>query len=334
MTHERRKTRLARVLQTTLVVTIALVGALVLATSVRAQTAPSLAGEEFHQFVINPALFHVNGTCNPSGTSTLSFSVTAAAVGPYPGTVNATGFASFGPQVNPPTTQAGFLARVGAVTEFHEDFQITSRDTTVTGTKDLTTIAGNPSSEAACTQAPDGTTTFVFFANATYDAVIDTPTGEFHDSGLTYSQTQGIFDQQNNLLGWGFSEFFLVSNGVVPVNTTGSATGGGQINHVDGSPGAVFGFTVYSMDSGTILGQCDVVDGAVHVRCDTVTAYQQVGNQASFSGTGDVNGAPTTYRIVVQDNSESGIGQDTFSISTSSGYSASGVLTQGNVQVH
>jgi len=37
---------------------------------------------------------------------------------------------------------------------------------------------------------------------------------------------------------------------------------------------------------------------------------------------------------VVDDNGEPGAGLDAFSISTGTGYVASGVLTQGNIQVH
>lgn len=47
-----------------------------------------------------------------------------------------------------------------------------------------------------------------------------------------------------------------------------------------------------------------------------------------------MNGAPTRYRIVVEDIAEPGTGADRFSITTDSGYGASGLLTAGNVQVH
>jgi hypothetical protein len=47
-----------------------------------------------------------------------------------------------------------------------------------------------------------------------------------------------------------------------------------------------------------------------------------------------VNGVATTYRISVDDNGEPGAGVDTFSLSTDLGYAASGVLSEGNIQVH
>jgi hypothetical protein len=47
-----------------------------------------------------------------------------------------------------------------------------------------------------------------------------------------------------------------------------------------------------------------------------------------------VNGTATTYRIDVDDLDESGVGKDTFTIQTGSGYTVGGTLTNGNVQVH
>jgi hypothetical protein len=88
--------RLPRALVVTVV---ALAGALALAASAQAQTAPSLEGEAFQQFV--PALFHVSGSCDPSGTSTLSFTVDGAALGPYPGTFDARGLRRSGPRSSP-----------------------------------------------------------------------------------------------------------------------------------------------------------------------------------------------------------------------------------------
>ena len=131
-----------------------------------------------------------------------------------------------------------------------------------------------------------------------------------------------------------FSEQFLLSSGVVPLTTPGQATGGGQIDHVSGGTGVTFGFTAYSREDGSILAQCSVVDEDVHIVCDDATQYSQAGNTATFSGSATVNGLDTTYRIEVVDSAESGIGQDSFAITTRSGYSAGGILTQGDVQVH
>jgi hypothetical protein len=317
----------------TLAVTTALVSALLGAGSARAQEPATLQGEELHQFgtFFNPQLFQVSGDCNPAGISTLSFTVTdAVASGPYPGFMDGSGSASIGPQILPPQTQSGFpITAVGELTQFEEDFTVTSGDTTISGTKDLAEIAGNPISEGACIMAPDGTTTWYFFANTAYDAVITTPTGQFGDSGLSYAEIQPIYDQQNTIVAAGFSEFFVLSNGIAPFTTPGHATGGGQIG-----PGLTFDFTAYSKDDGTIVGGCNVVGPAIHIRCNDVTQYSQTGNHATFAGTADVDGCSTTYRIDVQDNADPGVGTDTFTITTACGFSATGVLTQGNIQVH
>ena len=119
---------------------------------------------------------------------------------------------------------------------------------------------------------------------------------------------------------------------LLPTATTGQATGGGQI------PGGVaFGFTAKS-DSTSVKGECSVVDVSpvnnIKIKCTDVTILVQTGNKATFFGDAIVNGTATTYRIDVQDNAEPGAGADTFSIQTVSGYTASGALVNGNIQVH
>ena len=58
------------------------------------------------------------------------------------------------------------------------------------------------------------------------------------------------------------------------------------------------------------------------------------GTHATFSGNAEINGAPTMYHIDVDDLGEPGTLRDTFKIVTDSGYSAAGVLTGGNIQIH
>jgi len=113
-------------------------------------------------------------------------------------------------------------------------------------------------------------------------------------------------------------------------NTPGQATGGGQI-----PADVTFGLTAKSDDKG-IKGNCTVIDrtASTMVKCLDATAYVQTGTHAVFRGNALVNGTPTTYRISVDDKGEPGAGMDTFTISTGTGYGASGILTQGNIQVH
>jgi hypothetical protein len=114
------------------------------------------------------------------------------------------------------------------------------------------------------------------------------------------------------------------------LTTPGQATGGGQI------PGSItFGLTAKS-DKNGVKGTCTVIDRSANttLKCLDATSYAQAGTSATFSGNATVNGTPTTYRIRVADNGEPGAGLDTFTITTMSGYIATGVLTQGNIQIH
>jgi len=109
--------------------------------------------------------------------------------------------------------------------------------------------------------------------------------------------------------------------------SNGHVTGGGQILE-----SITFVFDAKA-DSGGVRGTCNVVEKKRHIRCRTVDSLVVVGTHATFTGEATDNGVPTTYTIEVDDLSESGRGNDTFSITTGTGYSRSGVLTSGNIQV-
>jgi hypothetical protein len=125
--------------------------------------------------------------CNPATTSTIVFSASGIAVGPYTGPFTVSGTVTVGPQtmVGPrPGTMAG------AVTRFHETFTIDSPLGTVTGVKKLT--RPNSSSLATCQEVTDfdagpvvgGNGTVVdVFAQPRYVAKIREPGGNFHDRG-------------------------------------------------------------------------------------------------------------------------------------------------------
>jgi len=123
---------------------------------------------------------------------------------------------------------------------------------------------------------------------------------------------------------------------VFPASTPGAATGGGQLlDFITQLDGIVLGFN-FGSDAGGTKGNCTINDkaGDTFVKCQDVLAYVQAGNTATAYGTAEVNGAPDYYKIVLTDNDTSGAGADTFSILTQSGYSLTGVLTQGNIQLH
>ncbi len=108
-------------------------------------------------------------------------------------------------------------------------------------------------------------------------------------------------------------------------------TGGGFINK-DGSK-ANFGFVAgFKPGKTTVSGQLNYIDhsSGLHVKSASVASYGGTGVCRSFAGTTTTG---LGYTVNVCDNGEPGRA-DTFSISLSDGYSASGVLAGGNVQLH
>jgi len=97
----------------------------------------------------------------------------------------------------------------------------------------------------------------------------------------------------------------------------------------------VFGLTAKADARGT-KGECTVVDQSTgtKVKCLTATTYVQSGNHATIIGSATVNGAPATYRIDVTDKRRARARTGLLQIQTSVGYSAGGVLTEGNIQLH
>jgi hypothetical protein len=66
-----------------------------------------------------------------------------------------------------------------------------------------------------------------------------------------------------------------------------------------------------------------------------VTGYIMTGPATRhIEGTADIDGKPGTYMVDVADNGEPGRHTDTFTLTLSTGYSASGVLDGGNIQLH
>src|SRR5207245_1318258 len=118
----------------------------------------------------------------------------------------------------------------------------------------------------------------------------------------------------------------------------GQVTGGGQIDNAQGSAKIAFGFSARSDASGT-RGECSVVDISpvtnLKIKCTDVTVLVQTSpTHVTFFGDATVNGVATTYRIDVDDLAEPGRGMDTFRIQTGTGYTASGTLVAGNIQIH
>ena len=307
--------------------------ALAAAATAAAQFPPTLTGEFFlADRLAGPGTLNVVGNCNPTGTSTISYSASGAASGPYPGTFTETGSAVIGPLTAPHFVggfEFGFLTRLDAV------FTIDSVTGQVTGSKSLVV----PSTALGLCYDTSPGTFRELSPDATgfglhYDATIETGGMAFGDTGDS-ALTLVDCDSGGNPLGCGtatavFNEAFR-SSGLTtfPLSTPGQATGGGRVGD-----SVAFGLTAKN-DAQGMKGECTVIDRTANttVKCLDVTSYVQIGNKATFSGPAIVNGSSTTYRIDVTDTAEPGIGADTFAIQAG-GYSAGGTLTQGNIQVH
>jgi hypothetical protein len=113
-------------------------------------------------------------------------------------------------------------------------------------------------------------------------------------------------------------------------------TGGGWIP-VSGDKGS-FGFVAgYKGHDTSPSGNLEYNDHGtgMKVKATSVLSYGGSDNIRTFSGDAEINGQPGfTYTVTVQDNGEPGAGQDTFSIQLSNGYSASGILGGGNIEIH
>jgi hypothetical protein len=190
----------------------------------------------------------------------------------------------------------------------------------VPGATILFTVQGSVSTSGSCTTAANGQCNFTYTGPQLPGADIITATADNNHNGV--ADTGEPAGQATEA--W-----------VLPTSTPGQVTGGGQLAS-SASGHVAFGFTAQSTDKGS-KGECTVVDSTgadTKVKCTDVTALVQSDNKATFFGDATVNGVATTYRIDVVDNAEPGAGQDTFNIQTASGYSAGGVITNGNIQVH
>ena len=118
-------------------------------------------------------------------------------------------------------------------------------------------------------------------------------------------------------------------------------TGGGWITGPSPS-GARANFAVAGgMKNGAFWGHLSYIDhasGGPKVKGTGVTAYTAPDpvNKPTLrhiEGTADIDGASGTYMVDVADNGEPGR-DDTFSLKLSNGYTASGKLAGGNIQLH
>jgi len=122
-----------------------------------------------------------------------------------------------------------------------------------------------------------------------------------------------------------------------PPSTAGAKiTGGGWIDVIGGQ--GTFGLTAKATSSTNASGNLTYQDHGVAnrtVKSIAITSVAVTGNCAQILGTATVNGNGSFgFQVNVCDNGEPGKDSDTFSIIMSDGYTASGTLRGGNIQIH
>jgi hypothetical protein len=198
-----------------LVTTLALLAVHVAA----AEETRSLAGEEF--LVQDVTLSTID--CDPSRVSTVNYSASGVATGPYPGTFTVQGTVTIEPQTLPgprPGTVAGPLRSLS------ETFTIDSPLGTVTGAKALPPGGPTPSDQGSCQEVTgfatgpisDASGTVVdVFSQPVYNATIQDAlgSGDVHGEALlSFSELDldGLCETgQCHYRLAGFDQFFLTS---------------------------------------------------------------------------------------------------------------------------
>jgi hypothetical protein len=180
------------------------------------------------------------------------------------------------------------------------------------------TVTGSVDTTGNCTTGADGTCTFTYTGPAFpgADAI----------SGCADANASGTIEA-----GEPCGE--ATKAWVLPSSTSGQAHGAGHI--ADGAGNRIaFGFHAKNGNSG-LKAKCQVVDRSADrmIECLDVTSLVISGNEATIYGNATDNGVATTYTIKAKDVADPGKGVDTFSVRTASGYSTSGTLTAGNIQV-
>lgn len=114
--------------------------------------------------------------------------------------------------------------------------------------------------------------------------------------------------------------------------TERKVTGGGYI-HVDSFGGrGSFGLVAHTDNRGKIT----YIDHATGPKFHSafINSVTIEGNRATIKGMGFADNIVTNFVVTVEDKAEPGAGVDTFSIQLGTGYSRSGVLQGGNIQLH
>lgn len=220
--------RLRTLISTAVTAPLALLGlaTVSIGTANAATTPVPLTGE----FLSNLAPARtVSGACEPTGTTTIEFTVSGVAAGPYPGTFVETGTAVIGPQTDEFVTGQ----YRGPIVGFSADFTITSALGQVNGHKELASGAStvpDVGNAGACftDTLSGGAIAQVASSRLVYTAT--TPFGE--DSGTTFVNMNTYPDPVANSSSNQFREGFSSPNPVLPQCSNGlDDDGDGQVDY-------------------------------------------------------------------------------------------------------
>jgi hypothetical protein len=141
----------------------------------------------------------IDANCNPTGVSTINWTASGVASGPYPGTFVMSGTLTLGPQTLPGQRPPGPDSEgtvAGPVLDLQESFTITSALGTVSGTKTLDSgTSPEQGTQGTCQQVSNlavGTllqgagTVVEVTARQHYEATIHGPVGTSADSGTAF----------------------------------------------------------------------------------------------------------------------------------------------------
>jgi hypothetical protein len=188
----------------------------------------------------------------------------------------------------------------------------------IAGETILFNVTGSSSQTGQCTTGPDGICDFTYQGPDSPGADVISACHDFDRDGVADPGEK--CDTASKA--WGEA-----------TSTPGSASGGGYIDNVGGNR-LVFGFGVHAGTT-TPSGSCQVIDliTNLHIKCISVALFVITLTHATFFGEATVDGVATNYRIDVEDLADPGALSDTFTIHTDSGYTATGVVQHGNIQV-
>jgi hypothetical protein len=121
-----------------------------------------------------------------------------------------------------------------------------------------------------------------------------------------------------------------------PLGTECKLTGGGYIFTDPQQDHGSFSIETTVDSSGRIHGKAAYIDQATGLdfRTSLITSANFNGNTVTIQGIGTASGTTTSFQITVQDNGDPGSGPDTFSIQLGTGYSKSGNLQGGTIEIH